>query len=45
MTVFLSFQLMLDVVLFPVLSATDITEAYEVGDSCYAYTFFAVVTL
>ena len=27
----------------PVLSTIDITEAYEVGDSCYAYIFFTVV--
>jgi len=31
--------------LFPVLSTSDITETYEVCDSCYAYEFFTVVTL
>ena len=28
---------------FPVLSTTDITEAYQVWDSSYAYIFFTVV--
>ena len=29
----------------PVLSTTGITEAYEVGDSCYAYIFFTIVAV
>ena len=41
--VLIAYQLILDFSFFPVLSTTDITEAYEVGNSRYAYTFFTVV--
>ena len=41
----LVFKYPLEVSLFPLLCATDITKAYKVGDGCYAYKFFTVVTL
>ena len=41
----LGFNQCLTVSFFPVLSTNVITEAYEVGDSRYAYIFFTIVAL
>ena len=38
---YFSFQLVLDIFPFSSFSTSDITETYEVGNSCYAYEFFS----